>query len=122
MRWFAVSWFRWIGPLACALVIGGIAAGSARVTHASVPADTLYGTSWDRIATLDQNDGSITLLAPQPGAVFFALAFDSAGTLLGAGCTDSGYPVSCGILADLLLMEFDPLTRYNRLSKILTHK
>jgi WD40 repeat protein len=35
LRSLAVSLFGWIGPLACALVIAGIAVGSARVTHAS---------------------------------------------------------------------------------------
>jgi len=97
---------RIIVPLVLVLAITGIAVGTARVTHASVPADTLYGTGWDRIVTLDQNDGSITPFAPQPGFIFFGLAFDSTGSLFASGCIGSG---TCWY-SELLLMELDPLT------------
>ncbi len=114
LRSLAVSWFGRIGPLACALAIACIAVGNARVTHASVAADTLYGAIDDydanRIVTVDQNDGSITRLAPQPGFSFFGLAFDSAGRLFATGCIDAGSPGHCEILSDRLLMELDPLT------------
>ncbi len=105
----AVSWFGRIGPLACALAIAGIAVGNARVTHASVPADTLYAVNFDQVVTVDQSDGSVTPLAPQPGIKFFTLAFDSAGRLFATGCTvvSPGY---CGPRPDRLLMELDPLT------------
>jgi hypothetical protein len=110
LRSLAVSLLGWAGMLVCALAIAGVAVGSARIAHASVAADTLYGTNWDRIATVDQNGGSISPLPPQPGSVFFALAFDSTGRLFAAGCTDSVYPDLCGALEDRLLMELDPLT------------
>lgn len=101
---------RIIAPLISVLAIAGIAVGNARVTHALVPADTLYGTTWERIVTIDQNDGSTTPFAPQPdGFSFFGLAFDSAGRLFATGCTvvSPGY---CGPRPDRLLMELDPLT------------
>jgi hypothetical protein len=109
LRSLAVSLLGQIGPLACALAIAGIAVGNARVTHASVPADTLYGTGGDHIVTVDQNDGSITPLAPQPGFVFIALAFDSAGRLFAAGlaCMSPGH---CIPPPYHVLMELDPLT------------
>ena len=75
MRSFAVSPFGRIGPLACALVIAGIAVGSARVTHASVPADALYGTAGDHLVTVDQNDASITALPAQPSPDSFYSAW-----------------------------------------------
>jgi hypothetical protein len=110
----AVSLVGRVGQLACALAIAGIAVGNALVTHASVPADTLYGASDERsggrIVTVDQNDGSITPLALQPDFAFLALAFDSAGRLFTAGCIDSGSPLPCEIFSDRLLMELDPLT------------
>jgi hypothetical protein len=102
--------FGRIGPLACALAIAGIAVGNAGVTHASVPADTLYGVFGDRIVTVDQNDASITPLAPQPGFRFIGLAFDSAGRLFAAGCFDTVRPGYCIFSSDRLLMELDPLT------------
>jgi hypothetical protein len=110
LRSLAVSLLGRIGPLACALAIAGIAVGNARGTHASVAADTLYGASLDHIVTIDQNDGSITPLAPQPGFVFIALAFDSSGRLFAAGlaCMSPGHcipPPSYPVL-----MELDPLT------------
>jgi hypothetical protein len=117
LRSFAVSLFGRIGPLACALAIAGIAVGNARVTHAAVPADTLYGSGWvwfsgpgeHSIVTIDQNDGSISWLEPQ--AVKFAgLAFDSDGRLFATDCVPLGgyncYPSESGNL----LMELDPVT------------
>jgi hypothetical protein len=98
--------FGRIGPLACALVIAGVAVGSARVTHASVAADTLYGAAGDHLVTLDQYDASITALPAQAGFTFAAVAFDSAGTLFATGCIDDPH---C-IYSDNLLMELDPLT------------
>ena len=62
----ALSLFRRVGPLACALAIAAIAVGSAGAAQASVPIDTLYGVELDRIFTLDQNDGSVTALANHP--------------------------------------------------------
>ena len=109
LRSLAVSLFGRIGPLACALVIAGIAVGNAQPPVASVPADTLYGGSLDHIVTLDQNDGSLTTLAPQPGFRFAAVAFDSAGRLFAIRCTP-GPPVPCQVFDDHLLMELDPLT------------
>ena len=85
-----------------ALAIAGISVGNARVTHASVPADTLYGGGWYKIYTIDQNDWSITPLAPQPGFVFYGLAFDSEGRLFATGVNDFFFP--------RLLMELDPQT------------
>jgi hypothetical protein len=102
LRSLAVSWFGRIGPLVCALAIAGIAVGTARVTHASVPADTLYGGGWWNIHTIDQNDASLTLLAHQPGHVFDGLAFDSEGRLFATGAIDFFFP--------RLLMELDPQT------------
>ena len=102
LRSLAVSWFGRIGPLACVLVISGIAVGTAQPTVASVAADTLYGTSRDGIVTIDQNDGSLTPLAHQPEFRFFGLAFDSEGRLFATGLIDLSFP--------LLLMELDPLT------------
>ena len=115
LRSLAVSLLGRIGLLACALAIAGVAVGGARVTHASVPADTLYGAMDEyyanRIVTVDQNDGSITPLAPQPGFRFFGLAFDSAGRLFAAGCFDSNPPSPYWCFSsDRLLMELDPLT------------
>ena len=72
LRSLAVSLFGRIGPLACALAIAGIAVGNAQPPVASVPADTLFGGSTGHIVTLDQNDGSLTTLAPQPGFSFRA--------------------------------------------------
>jgi hypothetical protein len=110
LRSLALSSSRRIGPLACALVIAGIAVGSARVTHASVPAETLYGAGLYHLVTVDQDDGSITALASQPGFHFLGLAFASAGRLFTAGCIDSGSPGHCAVFSDRLLMELDPLT------------
>ena len=98
----AVSLFGRIGPLACALAIAGVVAGNARVTHASVPADTLYGATMidygvGRIVTVDQNDGSITPFAPQPEFRFLGLAFDSSGRLFASGCIDPDLPVHCAL-------------------------
>jgi hypothetical protein len=110
LRSLAVSLFGRIGPVACALAIAGIAVGNARVTHASVPADTLYGGGFYRLVTVEQNDGSLTRLADQPGFMFYALAFDSSGRLFASGCIDISYPDSCRIYSDRLLMVVDPLT------------
>ena len=63
--------------------------GTARVMHASVAADTLYGGGFEQVVTVDQSDGSSTPLTSQPGFMFHALAFDSAGRLFAAGCTGS---------------------------------
>jgi hypothetical protein len=104
LRSLAASLFGRIGPLACALAIAGIAVGNARVTHASVPADTLYGGGWWNIHTIDQNDGSITPLAHQPGFLFYGLAFDSEGRLFATGAM-SPFPSGA-----YLLMELDPQT------------
>jgi hypothetical protein len=93
---------RIIISIVSVLAIAGIVAGNARVTHASVPADTLYGGGRENIHTIDQNDGSITPLAHQPGFRFFGLAFDSEGRLFATGLIDLSYPY--------LLMELDPLT------------
>jgi len=93
-----------------ALAIAGIAVGNARVTDASVPADTLYGGGFYRLVTLDQNDGSLTRLADQHGFMFYGLAFDSAWRLFAAGCIDIGFPGSCAGYSDRLLMELDPMT------------
>ena len=110
LRSLAVSLFRRIGLLACVLVITGIAVGNARATHASVLADTLYGTGFYRLVTVDQNDGSITALAPPSEILFIALAFDSAGRLFTAGCIGPDSPSYCVLRTDRLLMELDPLT------------
>jgi hypothetical protein len=108
VRSLAVSLLGQIGPLACALAIAGIAVGYVRVTHASVPVDTLYGASQKHIVTIDQNDGSTTPLAPQPdGFSFFGLAFDSTGRLFATGCSE-GNP--CPFPSAAVLMELDPLT------------
>lgn len=104
---------RIIAPLISVLAIAGIAVGNARPTVASAPADTLYVTGWsDHIVTLDQNDGSITRLTPQPGFSFQTLAFDSAGRLFATGCTPSDLcpPSYAGPPVDIVLMELDPLT------------
>jgi hypothetical protein len=101
----AVSLFRRIGPLACALAIAGIAVGDARVAHATVPADTLYGGGLFQISTLDQNDGSSTALANQPEFDFYGLAFDSTGRLFASGCIGG-----CVWYSEWLLLELDPLT------------
>jgi hypothetical protein len=110
LRSLAVSSFGWIWALACALAIAGVGIGNARVTHASVPADTLYGTGFYRLVTVDQNDGSITPLAPQSEISFVALAFDSAGRLFTTGCISLGSPGYCALFTDRLLMELDPST------------
>jgi hypothetical protein len=110
LRSLAVSLLGQIGPLACALAIAGIAVGNARVTHASVPADTLYGTNGDHLVAIDPNDGSITPLAPQPGFWFSGLAFDSAGRLFATGCSREGDSRPCSTVSTPLLMELDPLT------------
>jgi hypothetical protein len=109
LRSFGVSWCGRIGPLACALAIAGIALGNARATHASVPADTLYATAGDHLITVDQDDGSITALAAQPGLIFMGLAFDSAGRLFATGCIDADTN-PCQFYSDRLLMELYPLT------------
>jgi hypothetical protein len=105
LRALAVSLFGRIGPLACTLVIAGIAVGSAAVTHAAVPADTLYGAGWLQISTLDQNDGSSTALANHPEFHFYGLAFDSTGRLFASGCIGG-----CTWYSEWLLLEIDPLT------------
>jgi hypothetical protein len=87
--------FGWIGALACTLAIVGIAVGNARVTHASVPADTLYGGGFYRLVMVEQNDGSLTRLADQHGFMFYGLAFDSSGRLFASGCIDISFPDSC---------------------------
>ena len=107
MRALAVSLLEQIGPLACALAIAGIAVGSARLTHASVAADTLYGAGGNRIVTIDQNDASITPFPPQPGFQFQGLAFDFAGKLFATGCAEE---YVCSFSIGNLLMELDPLT------------
>jgi hypothetical protein len=109
MRSVAISSFGRIGPLACALVIAGIAVGSARVTHASVPADTLYGAAGDHLVVVDQDDGSVTPLPAHSGLLLTGLAFDSAGRLFATGCFDAE-PTSCWFYPERLLMELDPLT------------
>jgi len=104
---------RITAPLISVLAIAGIAVGDAGPTVAAAPADTLYAASWgDHIATLDQNDGSITRLTPQPGFSFQTLAFDSAGRLFATGCTLSDLcpPSYPGPPVDIVLMELDPLT------------
>jgi len=104
---------RIIAPLITVLAIAGIAVGNARPTVASAPADTLYAAGWgDHIVTMDQNDGSITRLTPQPGFSFQTLAFDSAGRLFATGCTPSDLcpPPYAGSPVDIVLMELDPLT------------
>jgi hypothetical protein len=110
MRALAVSLLEQIGPLACALAIAGIAVGSARLTHAAVAADTLYGTSRDSIVTIDLNDGSITPFPPQPGFKFIDLAFDSAGRLFAIACREGDPCPAYSVFSDALLMELDPLT------------
>jgi hypothetical protein len=107
LRSLAVSLFGRIGLLACTLAIVGIAVGNARVTHASVPADTLYGAGGNRIVTIDQNDASITPFPTQPGFDFQGLAFDFAGRLFATGCAEE---YVCHFSIGNLLMELDPLT------------
>ena len=104
---------RIIAPLISVLAVAGIAVGNAGPTVASPPADTLYVASrGDHIATMDPNDGSLTTLTLQPGYVFHALAFDSAGRLFATGCTPSDLcpPSSFWPTVDVALMELDPLT------------
>jgi hypothetical protein len=83
-----------IGPLACALAIAGIVVGNARVTHASAPADTLYGAGGDHIVTIDPSDGTITALEPQEGFYFQGLTFGVDGRLFVTACPliNIGYP------------------------------
>ena len=109
LRSLAVSLLGRIGPLACALAIAGIVAGNARVTHAAVPADTLYGGGGYRLVVVDQNYGSFTRLANQDGFRFYGLAFDSSGRLFASGCIDPDF-AHCALHSDRLLMEVDPLT------------
>jgi len=110
LRSFAASLLGRIGLSACALAIAGIAVGNARIAHATVPADTLYGGGFERVVTVDQNDGSITPLAQQPGFMFHALAFDSVGRLFAAGCSGSSSFPFCATPSGRSLMELDPLT------------
>jgi hypothetical protein len=110
LRSLAVSSFGWIGPLACAIAIAGMAVGGARTGNASAPADTLYGGGSFRLVLVDQNDGSLTRLANQDGFRFYGLAFDSSGRLFASGCIDPDLPVHCALNSDRLLMEVDPLT------------
>jgi len=42
--------------------------------------------------------------------MFYGLAFDSSGRLFASGCIDIGYPGSCAVYSDRLLMELDPMT------------
>jgi len=105
LRSLAVSSFGWIGPLAGALAIACIALGDARVAHASVLADTLYGTNRPLILTVDQNDGSATAFANHPGFTFRGLAFDSTGRLFASGCIGN-----CFWDSEWLLFELDSLT------------
>jgi len=102
-RSLTISLARRIVPLASALAFVAVAAGNARPTAASVPADTLYASRFDVIATLDPNDGSITDLEPQV-ALFDGLAFDSDGRLFATACAPT-----C-VFAPDLLMELDPVT------------
>ncbi len=93
--------------LASALAIAGIAVANAQPTYASVPADTLYGSGGNAIVTIDQNDGAITMLAPQP-ALFEGIAFDSSGRLLATSdCIPSP---GCDVGVESVLLELDPLT------------
>jgi len=123
LRSLAVSLVGRVGPLACALAIAGIAVGNARVTHASVPADTLYGLSLQyfgtppeySIVTIDPNDGSMA--GGEPQAVNFkGLAFDSDGRLFATDCVPWwGAPWFYGFRCSRteppsLLMELDPVT------------
>jgi hypothetical protein len=105
LRSLAVSSFGWIGQLACALAIAGIAVGTAQATHASVPADTLYGANRNLILTVDQNDGSATAFANHPEFSFNGLAFDSTGRLFASGCIEV-----CLWYSEWLLFELDSLT------------
>ncbi len=103
----SVSLVGQIVPLACALAIAGIAVGNARPTYASVPADTLYGSGGNAIVTIDQNDGAITMLAPQP-ALFEGIAFDSSGRVF---ATSDCLPFpGCDVGVESVLLELDPLT------------
>jgi hypothetical protein len=108
---------RFIISMVSALAIAGIAVGNALVTHAAVPADTLYGSAWawfgdeHSIVTIDQNDGSITWLELQ-AVKFKGLAFDSDGRLFATDCVSlygHGHPCSLSE-SPSLLMELDPVT------------
>jgi len=104
-RSLAVSWFGWIGPLACAFAIAGIAVGGARIGHAAAVVDKLYGTNRNLILTVDQNDGSATAFANHPEFSFRGLAFDSTGRAFASGCI-----AICSWYSEWLLFELDPLT------------
>ena len=106
LRSLAASWFGWIGPLACAFAIAGIAVGGARIGHAAAVVDKLYGTNRNLILTVDQDDGSATVLANHPDFRFRGLAFDSTGRLFASGCSIE----SCFEDFERQLFELDPLT------------
>ena len=105
LRSLGVSSFGWIGSLAGALAIACIALGGARVAYASVLADTLYGTYFNYIMKVDQNDGSTTAFANHPEFTFRGLAFDSTGRLFASGCIGG-----CFWDSEWMLFELDPLT------------
>ena len=109
LRPLALLAFRWIGAMACALAIAGMAVGSAGAAQASVPADLLYFALNDAIVVMDLNDGSVTELEHQL-ANFRGLAFDSSGKLLATAdlCNepDCGFPGG----THHALVEVDPLT------------
>jgi hypothetical protein len=82
-----------------------------------VSADTLFGSGWSfsgdpsehAIVTIDQNDGSITVLEPQ-AVNFKGVAFDSDGRLFATNCGTSGEFTCSPTNSPSLLMELDPVT------------
>lgn len=93
--------------LAAGVLLAALAGTGARPAQASVPADTLYGCRGGQLFTVDQEDGSLTLLTSSLPDECEGIAFDSSGRLFAASLSRCPLPdgPECSVLS-----EVDPLT------------
>lgn len=93
--------------MAAGVLLVALAGTGARPTQAAVPADTLYGCGGRQLFTVDQEDGSLTLLTSSLPGDCEGIAFDSSGRLFAASFSRCPLPdgPECSVL-----FEVDPLT------------